>query len=744
MARLPYLVPYDDRFLGDGYQVALPIPSCQGKLVQSGQRFDYINFSLVMHQDRRTALYTAHNIDTSLRRSVPRDGWALDDRIPHALQTGPGAYYDNPWDRGHLVRRAAVAWGESVQDARDASDSTFYYTNAAPQHERFNQDEWVDLEDWVLQSAGGISPRLCVFTGPIYTTHDQYHADTLRIPSAFWKIVVLRDPTANGSDLSAIGFVMKQNELWDDWNGAKTHDLRLYQVGITEIGGYTGLSFGDLANLDEFEWRQARFRDRSRMMPIEITGPGDITFHGDRRRERGIRAIPLGPPQTREGGSGTGTGLDSGCGCRGGVGEQKESDRVDALVQQVDALRDLVEALEFQVTQPGRQQDADRAMRGARAAYERIVGGETVEWGEFPECACIGNDNDWFCTGVLVAPRLVVTAAHCAPLIDKVYLGGRAHTLIGVDGTVVDVDKVIVHPDYDGWLTPSHDIALLILAEDADVEPTPIASNEEVAEEDNLLLVGFGFEHPTQNIGFGTKRKVDVPLTKTADVPADVIDALEEKHGFAAEWEVHAGRKYLGKDSCNGDSGGPAYIVVDGARKVAAVTSRAAHSSETRCGDGGIYTRIAPYIPWINTATNNMLGETPDEPATPAPPLPSINFYISASMPNPKGTDIGNEWVEITNACTTPASLTGWALADRQGGQHTLGGTIAGGGTLRVVLPGNSAVKLANSGDDIKLMRGNDEVQKVSYKSAKAGQVILFDQPASDDEEAGLPGAEPC
>ena len=97
------------------------------------------------------------------------------------------------------MRRAAVAWGD-LQRARDASDATFYYPNAAPQHERFNQDEWVDLEDWVLQAAGGVSSRLCVFTGPIYTTHDQYHGNT-RIPSAFWKIV---DPGAHNSGVAPL------------------------------------------------------------------------------------------------------------------------------------------------------------------------------------------------------------------------------------------------------------------------------------------------------------------------------------------------------------------------------------------------------------------------------------------------------------------------------------------------------------------------------------------------------------
>ncbi len=239
MARLPYLKPYDPSFLGAGFQVPLLTPQCRGRLLQAGRVFDYIHFSLVMHEDRRMALYTAHNVDVSQRRSAPRTGWDIDPRIDRAAQTGPAAYSNNPWDRGHLVRRAAVVWG-SAQEARDASDSTFYYTNASLQHSRFNQDEWLKLENWVLDSAGGASSRLCVFTGPIYTKRDQFF-NQFRIPSAFWKVVVLRDPTAAGDDLAALGFVMKQNEFWDSFGGAAMLDLHLYQVGIGEIGRYAGL-----------------------------------------------------------------------------------------------------------------------------------------------------------------------------------------------------------------------------------------------------------------------------------------------------------------------------------------------------------------------------------------------------------------------------------------------------------------------------------------------------------------------
>jgi endonuclease G len=61
-----------------------------------------------------------------------------------------------------------------------------------------------------------------------------------------------------------------------------------------------------------------------------------------------------------------------------------------------------------------------------------------------------------------------------------------------------------------------------------------------------------------------------------------------------------AGRKGLGKDTCNGDSGGPAYLRQAGGYVVAGLTSRATRSAAVNCGDGGIYVRPSAFRDWIN------------------------------------------------------------------------------------------------------------------------------------------------
>jgi secreted trypsin-like serine protease len=62
----------------------------------------------------------------------------------------------------------------------------------------------------------------------------------------------------------------------------------------------------------------------------------------------------------------------------------------------------------------------------------------------------------------------------------------------------------------------------------------------------------------------------------------------------------------LDKDSCKGDSGGPAYIDVDGEWQLAGATSRGTCKARRICGDGGIYTRVHAYVDWIESVAGPL------------------------------------------------------------------------------------------------------------------------------------------
>ena len=337
---------------------------------------------------------------------------------------------------------------------------------------------------------------------------------------------------------------------------------------------------------------------------------------------------------------------------------------------------------------------------------------------------------------MLVAPRVVLTAAHCLPLgVDRIQFGHR----IG-HGRQARVIETHVHPSYSEDLVPSNDIAVLVLDHDAPEAAAPVASKAACDEGDNLHLVGFGYSDPELAIGFGTKREVNVVMAPPSTLSAEEERIAEWKHGYEADHELFAGRRGLGKDSCNGDSGGPAYIRVNNGWMLAGLTSRASYDAVARCGDGGIYTRITPYRDWVEAASRGLYRNprgavtelrSRDESETPR---------LYSALPNPQGRDDGCEWVEIINEANEDVRLDGLELADDDGGVQGLGhGRLVAGRRHRVVLD-PSQLRLGNSGDRLQLRRGGTVLSSVQWGPAASGDVVYF---SGDGDMSDPPMSKP-
>ncbi|WP_311044509.1 DNA/RNA non-specific endonuclease [Rhizobium sp. NZLR11] len=53
-------------------------------------------------------------------------------------------------------------------DSQIGAQDTFHYTNAAPQVQTYNDIDWGNLEDYLLDKAQSTDKRLIIFTGPIF------------------------------------------------------------------------------------------------------------------------------------------------------------------------------------------------------------------------------------------------------------------------------------------------------------------------------------------------------------------------------------------------------------------------------------------------------------------------------------------------------------------------------------------------------------------------------------------------
>ncbi|MEV7875089.1 DNA/RNA non-specific endonuclease [Microbacterium sp. NPDC089188] len=256
---------YDPDFLG----IPLPLPSP----ARATTRLDYPRFSVLLDEGRRFAAVTAVVIDGATLRDLPRTGeWRLDPRVDADAQAGAEIYSRNDLDRGHLVRRRDPGWGTTDQ-AQDATEATFFYTNAAPQAAGFNQSKelWLGLEDHVLAYAETTDQRMAVFTAPVLADDDPPYRG-IRVPLRFWKIAAWRE----GDALAAAGFVLDQTDLVDTRQGLVVPPLgafRTFQVPIAEIAAETGIDVGPLVAADTLVRRGLR--------PVaarELRGADDIVL----------------------------------------------------------------------------------------------------------------------------------------------------------------------------------------------------------------------------------------------------------------------------------------------------------------------------------------------------------------------------------------------------------------------------------------------------------------------------------
>lgn len=255
---------YDAEFLA----TALPLPQPSGEV----HTLPYPRFTVLLDTERRLAAVTGVNIDGARLREIPRTGdWRLDPRVDAVEQTGNDVYARNDLDRGHLVRRRDPGWGD-VDDAREATEATFFFPNAAPQAAGFNQSKelWLGVEDHVLAYAETTDQRVSVFTAPVFEDDDPPYRG-IRIPLRFWKVAAWQGPDG----LAAAGFVLDQSELVDTSEGMLAAPplgaFRTFQTPISEIASITGIDFGELPRADVLDAHAARPREWR-----ELSGVNDI------------------------------------------------------------------------------------------------------------------------------------------------------------------------------------------------------------------------------------------------------------------------------------------------------------------------------------------------------------------------------------------------------------------------------------------------------------------------------------
>jgi endonuclease G len=260
---------YDPSFLES---IEVPLPRVSKAMEQDtarvrpdaqkdGDPFElaYYHYSVYMNKRRRTAWFSAANVDGDHRPDIGKrrgDRWYIDPRILRSEQIGQEAF-EPGIDRGHLTRRQDTAWGDDVASATLANNDTFHFTNCSLQASPFNQgkDRWQGLEQFLLeQHARKERRRLVVITGPLFAANDPIYKNdrmnySVRCPLQFWKICVLirRDGTP-----SATGFVLGQEDIQNLPGFEEAFDVAATQIRVADLEERTGLDFGEIKKFDHF------------------------------------------------------------------------------------------------------------------------------------------------------------------------------------------------------------------------------------------------------------------------------------------------------------------------------------------------------------------------------------------------------------------------------------------------------------------------------------------------------------
>jgi V8-like Glu-specific endopeptidase len=188
----------------------------------------------------------------------------------------------------------------------------------------------------------------------------------------------------------------------------------------------------------------------------------------------------------------------------------------------------------------------------------------------------------WWCTGTVIAKRLILTAAHCVEDADA---STKMQVMFGYDesqakaGDYVKVTEWHHDPKYmqDNNIAAGHDAAVLILASDA---PAPVQKINTAPITQQMVgsavhVVGFGNNDGQSGTGAGLKREIHTTLTS---IEQGVINV-----------------GHAGQTTCQGDSGGPSFMKINGEEVVVGITS----FGEQGCVSYGSSTRVDLSADWI-------------------------------------------------------------------------------------------------------------------------------------------------
>ena len=398
-----------------------------------------------------------------------------------------------------------------------------------------------------------------------------------------------------------------------------------------------------------------------------------------------------------------------------------------------------------------------------------IVGGTIADENEYPwQVALVAS---WetnpragqFCGGSLIAHDWVLTAAHCLVSNGNVVSADSVDAIVGINqltsgptvgqtGQRIDVDQIIIHPNYDPF-SEENDIALLHLNTSASLSCSvntiayaTEADSEFFSQGKTAIITGWGDQTDGAEAGSNDLREVAVPIVSNVTCQGSYGNQVTENM-------LCAGLSSGGRDSCQGDSGGP--LIVSNGRGgylQAGVVSWGNGCAQPQFF--GVYTRVSNYESWIDGYLNSRSGSAAPL-STIEPSLNHINVlntvprafmpFISNQMnsgascvpgsvtPPPGGGGNGADSSDVGDAIQiNPSDIVSGSVNEVDDRDDVFKIDLQAGDTLFVVLegsggdadlylypPGTATVNAQNA--HVQHSQGDDSNETIVYEINETG-----------------------